>query len=56
MKKEMSLRPPEDIFFFLFHKNKQVTFFKKKKIFIWLCWVLVAAHGIYSWGMQDLVP
>ena len=39
--------------------------FKKKKnyLFIWLCWVLVAARGIFvaawrmfSCGMQDLVP
>ena len=25
-------------------------------IYIWLLQVLVAAHGIFSYGMQDLVP
>lgn len=23
---------------------------------IWLCRVLVAAYGIFSWGLWDLVP
>ena len=27
-----------------------------KKIFIWLCWVLVVAHDIFSCGIWDLVP
>ena len=22
-------------------------------LFIWLCWVLVVAHGIFSWDMWD---
>ena len=28
----------------------------KKKLCIWMLWVLVAACGISSWRMQDLVP
>ena len=34
-------------------------FFIKKKtqyLFIWLCWVLVAACGIFSFNIRDLVP
>ena len=31
-------------------------FFGLKKHFIWLCWVLVAACGIFSFNTQDLVP
>ena len=27
-----------------------------EKIFIWLCWVLVSPHGIFSCGLWDLVP
>ena len=28
----------------------------KKKIFIWLHWVLVAVHEVFSCGMWDFVP
>ena len=34
---------------------KQIQFLKKKK-FIWLCWVLVAAPAIFTCGMWELVP
>ena len=27
-----------------------------KKVFVWLCWVLVGAHEIFSCGIWDLVP
>ena len=27
----------------------------KRCLFVWLCQVLLAAHGIFSWGMWDLV-
>ena len=27
----------------------------KRCLFIWLCRVLVAAHGLFSWAMRDLV-
>ena len=28
---------------------------KTLKIFLWLCWVLVATHGIFSWDKHDLL-
>ena len=31
-------------------------FFFNMILFIWLCWVLVMAHRIFSCGMWDLVP
>ena len=33
-----------------------IYFLFLKYLFIWLCHVLVAAHGIFSCGMWDLVP
>ena len=32
------------------------SYFLFEKIFIWLCWVLVSPHGIFSCGLWDLVP
>ena len=34
----------------------QLLFFLKNYLFIWLCWVLVAACGIPRCGMWDLAP
>ena len=27
-----------------------------KNVFIWLSWILVVAHRIFSYGMWDLIP
>ena len=31
-------------------------FFFSHYLFIWLCWVLVAACELLSWGLWDLTP
>ena len=36
--------------------NMSKAFFKNIYVFIWLCWVFVPAHRIFSCGMWDLVP
>ena len=33
-----------------------LSLFKNFYLFIWLCWVLVVACGIFSWGMWNLIP
>ena len=35
---------------------KTIPFKKNIYLCIWLCWVLVVAHGIFSCGIWDLVP
>ena len=51
-----------DVFFKIKKKKKkkalvaQPIFFFKNYLFIWLRWVLVAACGIFSCGMQDGIP
>ena len=42
----------------IMQQKKQVPFLKRKKLFIWLCQVLVAACGIFEFlcGTWDLVP
>ena len=52
---------PQGINFHSFIINPDILF--KKYLFIWLCWVLVAAYGTFSCSMQtlscgmwDLVP
>ena len=39
-----------DIVYLIF--IKRILFFKKNYLFIWLCWVLVAAGGLLSCGMH----
>ena len=33
-----------------------LIFFQYLFIYFWLCWVLLAAHRIFSCGMWDLLP
>ena len=40
----LALKEWEGFFFLIFY------------LCIWLCWVLIATCGIFSCGMQDLVP
>lgn len=41
--KQVPFSPWQDVLFF-------------KKVLIWVHRVLVAGHGIFNWGMQDLFP
>ena len=42
----------------IMHTTKcgSIHFLKNIYLFIWLCWVLVVACRIFSYGMWDLVP
>ena len=37
-------------------KGRILKFFLFRYLFIWLCWIFVAAHRIFSCDMWDLVP
>ena len=38
------------------HVKFMFFYLVKKNVFIWISWVLIAAHGIFSCGMQEPVP